>query len=85
MKPEEIFTILIVITIGTIVGIFSLMIGTVEPLESAITYNYFSQEIGLNTYDSGLHLIGPFKRFIKYPKTNILVEFSSRSNATVIV
>ena len=62
--------------------IFATMWHSVEPTEYGLGYNSITKKISYDhVYDGGLYFLGPFKSFIKFPRTVINMEFSDRHGA----
>ena len=62
--------------------LFAIMWHSVEPTEYGLSYNSITKNIGYDhVYDGGLYFLGPFRSFIKFPRTVINVEFSDRYGA----
>ena len=52
--------------------------GTVEPIQYGLKYNTISKNIDTSTvYDGGWYIIGPFNKFIQFPRTQVNVDFAN--------
>jgi hypothetical protein len=66
-----------IVSIIVIVAGLAFCAGTVEPIAYGLKYNSISKNIAEQTvYDGGWYIIGPFNKFIQFPKTQINVDFS---------
>jgi len=60
--------------------LFSLSWATIEPTEYGLVHNSLTGYVTTDqTWTSGRYLIGPTKEFIKFPATQVMLEFSDRS------
>jgi len=76
------------VCIGVVAAFFAFALGTfffcyatVGPNQIALTQNYLSGAISHDVTRGGLHFIGPMSRFIPFPATQIILEFSSHGAA----
>lgn len=62
--------------------VFSCSWDTVEPTEYGLKYNQMTGNVHRDTaYGGGRYIVGPFTSFIKFPATNILLEYSARKGS----
>ncbi len=81
MKP---ITWLIIggVVLLAIIIIISISISTVGATEWALRYSTIDQNInGDKVYEGGRYMVGPFAKFISFPRTAQTVEFSTGPNA----
>ena len=52
--------------------------GTVEPIQYGLKYNTLSKNIDATAgvYEGGWYIIGPFNKFIQFPRTQVNVDFT---------
>ena len=56
--------------------------GTVEPIEYGLKYNTLSKNIdNSGVYEGGWYIIGPFNKFISFPRTQVNVDFATFANS----
>jgi len=60
-----------------IVILIACSLKSLQPTEQGIVYNSFTGSVDSNTvYQQGLHFLGPFRSFYKFPKVQTMLEFS---------
>ena len=63
------FCVTVVAIIVAIAGL-AYCAGTVEPIQYGLKYNTLSKNIeGVHVYEGGWYIIGPFNKFIQFPRT----------------
>ena len=56
--------------------------GTVEPIAYGLKYNTLSKNVDTTTvYEGGWYIIGPFNKFIQFPRTQVNYDFSDLPGA----
>lgn len=77
-KKCGLFSGLLLLIVG--LATFAMSWQAVEPTEYGLLYNKVTGFVHTDkTYDSGRYLIGPVATFIKFPATQVMIEFSNRS------
>uniref|UniRef100_A0A7S4SA73 Band 7 domain-containing protein n=1 Tax=Alexandrium monilatum TaxID=311494 RepID=A0A7S4SA73_9DINO len=59
--------------------IFAFCVSTLGPNEYGITRSYLSGRIGYEVERGGIHVMGPFSGFVKYPATQVTLKWSRDS------
>jgi hypothetical protein len=78
-KKPAIICCSVVVVIGLTIGILAWCASTVEPIAYGLKYNTLSKNIdgSAGVYEGGWYLVGPFSRFIQFPKTQVNVDFAN--------
>jgi len=77
-KKCGMFSFALILILGLVV--FAMSWQAIEPTEYGLLYNKVSGSVYYDkSYDSGRYLIGPVQEFIKFPATQVMLEFSNRS------
>ena len=69
----------VVTLIAVSIGILAYCAGTVEPISYGLKYNTLSKNVdsSAGVYEGGWYLVGPFNRFIQFPRTQVNVDFAN--------
>jgi hypothetical protein len=69
----------VVTLIAVSIGILAYCAGTVEPISYGLKYNTLSKNVdgSAGVYEGGWYLVGPFSRFIQFPRTQVNVDFAN--------
>eukprot|EP00808_Paulinella_micropora_P021985 g48524.t1 len=66
-----------------IIGLFSW--DALQPTEYGLVYNKYTGYVNMDkTYQGGRHILGPGRRFIKFPATAVTVEFGTTRTSTQV-
>jgi len=63
----------------TIILVVVSCVASLAPNEFGMTKNIFSGRVGYEVHRGGIHLVGPMKTFVRFPATQVTVQFSQRS------
>ena len=66
-----------ILSIVLVVAGIAYCASTVEPIAYGLKYNTLSKNIDTSkVYEGGWYVIGPFNKFIQFPKTQVNVDFA---------
>jgi hypothetical protein len=68
-----------VVAIVVVIVALAFCAGTVEPIQYGLKYNTISKNIDgeSGVYEGGWYVIGPFNKFIQFPRTQVNVDFAN--------